>query len=111
MKFQITYFLIKHDKKELIQIVAMSLCVNSFKEEEYDSGWNKILIDGENTMSGGYLKKHTMCGSFRMTSDIKKYETVFESYFDLNYFNKTCFTFLFYDDVFISVEIERIESE
>jgi len=111
MKIQIAYFLIKNNNKKLIKTIPMNLCLNSFKEEEFNSGWNKILIDGKNTMSGGYLQKKTMRGSFRMISNIKKLETVFEAFFDLKYFNKTFFTFLFYNDVFISVEIERIGNE
>ena len=111
MKYQIKYFVINNKEKKLIKKVPINLSLDNFGDEIYDSGYNKISINGKATMSGVYLNPETMIGSFSMKSDIIKRKTIFMAIFDLNYFNKTCFTFLFYDDVFISVDIERILSE
>jgi len=111
MKFQIKYFFHKNGQKEFIKTLPMDLSLNSFNEEEYNSGWNEIVINSKKTMSGGYLSKSTMRGSFRLISNIKKLETVFEVSFDLIHFKKTFFTFLFYDNLYITIEIERIENE
>lgn len=111
MKYQIKYFVINNKEKKLIKKVPINLSLDNFGDEIYDSGHIEISINGKITMSGVYIKPETMSCSFGMKSNAIKRETVFMAFFDLNYFNKTCFTFLFYDDVFISVEIEGILSE
>ena len=124
MIYQIKYFLLRNHKKKFIKIVPMYLCCNSFKEEEYDSGLNKINIDGMETYSSSHIEKKVnskrLMASFGMSIKVNEGEgnigmkrdrkNIFETYFDLINFNKTCFTFLLQDNIFISIEIERIEN-
>ncbi len=121
MKYQIKYFLIKNKDKKLIKVASMRLCSNLFKEEEYDSGNIILVINGIKIQSGAYLEKKNMHGSFRMLQktdvakenlDTKKdIKNIFEAFFSLVNINKTCFTFLFYDNIYISIEIERLVND
>lgn len=124
MKYQIKYFLLKNYKKELIKTIPMNLGFDALKREEYDSGFNKINIEGMETYSGGHIEKKVnskrLMASFGMSLKVNEGEgnvgmkrdrkNIFETYFDLIHFSKTCFTFLLQDDIFISIEIERIEN-
>jgi hypothetical protein len=118
-------YLIKNGKKILVDEVQMYLACtyNCFKEEIYDTGLKILEVDNIHIRYGCYVDKNrdrcNLSGTYSVSTNkeifryekIVRYETISEAFFDLQSLKKTCFTFLFYDDVFLSIEIERSDDE
>jgi len=112
-------YLIKNGKKILVDEVQMYLSsLISIKTEYYQFEKRELVIDGIHIYYGCGVNrqrdKRYLSGSYALWTDnefIAKHETISSAFFDLQSLKKTCFTFLFYDDVFLSIEIERSDDE
>ncbi len=118
-------YLIKNGKKILVDEAQMYLACtyNRFREEIYDTGLKILEVDDISIRYGCYVNKNrdrcNLSGTYSISTNkeifryekIVKYKTISEAFFDLKNLKKTCFTFLFHDDVFLSLEIEREEDE
>ena len=118
-------YMIKNAEKTLVYEAPMYLACtyNRFKEEIYDTGLKILEIDGISIRYGCHVNrnrdKYNLSGTYSVSINketfryekIVRYETISEAFFDLQSFKKTCFIFLFHDDVFLSLEIEREEDE